>query len=78
MSNGNVRVKIPENVEQLLQLAAAIYQKHQSDATGSLLNALEDYKWDDLGPSVSPALAKHLEAEKLRMQMEKALILMRR
>lgn len=65
------RVPVPRSTGQLLELAQAIYQKHQTDGPASPLKTLTDFNWDLIGPNIGPALAKNNEAEMLRRQMEK-------
>ncbi|MXV52589.1 hypothetical protein GS399_16570 [Pedobacter sp. HMF7647] len=72
MSNKNPRVAVPANIEELLNLANLIYQKHQADGGSSPLNSLQEYSWDTIGPGIQQALAKHNEAEALKRQSEKA------
>src|SRR5438067_700358 len=72
MPKQTLRITIPTNVEDLLKLGARINEKHTADGANSPLKVMQDYKWDTIGPKLSPALAKHLEAEKYRRDMEKA------
>jgi hypothetical protein len=65
MKNFTVRIVIPTNVGELLKLATLVYKKHQADGANSYLHSLEDYKWDEVGPNLELAAAKHDEAEKL-------------
>ncbi len=57
------KVDVPRNVEELLTLASDVYAKHVSDGPSSPLNHLGDFNFDQIGPNLVPALAKHKEAE---------------
>jgi hypothetical protein len=72
MANSSYRVIIPRNPEELLDLAAKVYQKHTSLATASPLNAMVSHKWADNGPNVAPCLQLHKQAEELSRQAEEA------
>jgi len=72
MKTITVRIVIPTNVGELLHLANLVYKKHQADGKDSPLNALEDYKWDDIGPNLALAAAKHEEAEEYSRRAEQA------
>ncbi len=67
-----MRVPISRNPEEVLNLAAKIYQKHLAEGANSPLKAMEDNDWDVDGPNVAKALSLHAEAEKLKGLMEKA------
>lgn len=66
------RIEIPRNVEENLQLAAKVYEKHQKDGASSLLNNLDDMDWNVIGPNIALCLQKHLEAEELKRKMDEA------
>jgi hypothetical protein len=66
------RINIPLNIEENLDLAKKVFDKHKADGASSLLNNLQDYDWDKIGANVSICLAKHLEAEEYRRKMEGA------
>lgn len=66
------RVIISSNIEENLQLAQKVFDKHKIDATASLLKSLQDVDWDKLGPEITVCLAKHLEAEEFKRKMEDA------
>ena len=68
MSNPKVRVDIPNNPSQKLDLAGRIYAKHTADAENSLLNAMQTHKWEANGPEVANALSLHQQAEDLQRQ----------
>ncbi len=72
MAKKSLRIVIPTNVGDMLQLGERIYEKHQSDGTKSPLNSMQDYNWDTVGPNIIPAIEKHKEAETLQKQSEKA------
>ena len=61
------RVAVPNNVEELLNLARLIFEQHRSLGEKSPLSPLD---WDNLGKNVGTALEFHLEAEALKRQME--------
>ncbi len=64
------RIVYPVNVPRLIALASQVYEKHTEDGAASLLNALTDKKWEDVGPDIAAAKALHDEAVALRMQSE--------
>ena len=64
----SVRVVLPENPKEMLDLAAVIYEKHLAAGAQSSLTSLN---WADLGPKITDAIKFHNEAEELRKQMEK-------
>ncbi len=66
------RVITTKNVDQILDLAEAIWKKHKDDGKDSFLSQLEGAKWEDIGPSIAAARAKHKAALDLRRQMEEA------
>lgn len=70
MKNFTVRIVMPTNVGELLKLANRVYQKHLEDGKNSPLHALQDYKWDEIGPNLALAAAKHEEAEELSRRAE--------
>lgn len=72
MSRTSGRIEISQNVEEMLNLASKVYGKHQIDGDASPLLNLDGTNWNDVGPRINPALAKHHEAEDLKKQMEKA------
>ena len=69
MKKQTVRVVLPENPKEMLDLAAVIYEKHQAAGAQSPLAGLS---WNDLGPKITDAIKFHNEAEELRKQMEKS------
>ena len=68
MGNPKVRVDIPSNPSDKLNLAGRIYAKHTADAENSLLNAMQTHKWEANGPEVANALSLHQQAEDLQRQ----------
>lgn len=70
MANPSYRVNIPKNTEELLDLAAKVYQKHTDLAAASPLNAMVSHKWADNGPNVAPCLELHKQAEELKRKAE--------
>lgn len=66
------RIIISSNIEENLQLAQKVFDKHKLDAAASLLKSLQDIDWDKLGPEITVCLAKHLEAEEFKRKMEDA------
>lgn len=67
-----MRVPIPRNPEQVLELATKVFEKHEKEGTKSPLNGIEDYNWEITGPEITKAIQFHDEAEKLKKLMEKA------
>lgn len=63
-----VRIVIPKNPKEMLELAAKIYAKNEAVGAQSPLTSLD---WADLGPKIQEALEFHNEAEELKKQMEK-------
>jgi hypothetical protein len=72
MANSSYRVNIPKNTEELLDLAANVYQKHTDLAVASPLNAMVSHKWSDNGPNIAQCLQLHKQAEELKRQAEEA------
>lgn len=70
MAKNKVRIKIPSNAEELLELATNINKKHVADGANSPLKSLLDVKWETEAPNVAKALAKHAEAEMYKSKME--------
>jgi hypothetical protein len=63
----SVRVIIPANPKDMLELAQKVYDKHQ---TAGALSPLTSLNWTVQGPLIVDALNFHIEAEELRKQME--------
>ncbi len=72
MKTISIRIVIPSNVGELLNLASLIFAKHQSDGAASPLHALADDPWDEFGPKIQEAIAKHQEAEEFMRRAEQA------
>lgn len=72
MVSSTVRVNIPKNAEELLDLAGSVYQKHPDLATASPLNTMVSNKWADNGHNVAPCLQLHKQAEELKRHAEEA------
>lgn len=72
MASTKMRVNIPSNPQELLDLATKISTKNTADGPTSPLNSLKDYSWATETPKLVQAQAKHDEAEALRQKMETA------
>ena len=72
MANPNLRVAIPKNAEEKIDLATKVYKKHTAMAAASPLNSLLTHTWTANGPQVATALTLHLQAEDLMRQAEEA------
>ena len=70
MANSLYRVVIPNNAEELLDLATNVYNKHNELGAASPLNAMVSHKWTDNGPKVATCLTLHKLAEELKRQAE--------
>ena len=70
MANSLYRVVIPNNAEELLDLATNVYNKHNELGATSPLNAMVSHKWTDNGPKVATCLTLHKQAEELKRQAE--------
>ena len=70
MANSLYRVVIPNNAEELLDLATNVYNKHNELGAASPLNAMVSHKWTDHGPQVATCLTLHKQAEELKRQAE--------
>lgn len=68
MGNPKVRVDIPSNPSERLNLSARIYAKHLADGDKSPLNALLTHRWEDNGPLVAVAQTHNSQAEDLQRQ----------
>lgn len=64
------RIVISTNVADMLGQAKNVFEKHQADGIGSQLNVLQGYDWSVVGPTIEVALAKQVQAEELKGQME--------
>ena len=70
MANSLYRIVIPNNAEELLDLATNVYNKHNELGAASPLNAMVSHKWTDNGPKVATCLTLHKQAEELKRQAE--------
>ncbi|MEI6752523.1 MAG: hypothetical protein WCK78_05085 [Paludibacter sp.] len=68
MPNPKIRVNVPTNAAQELELAARVNAKHVADGAASPLNALQNHKWEDNVPKIEEALSLHKQAEELQRQ----------
>lgn len=66
------RVVIPRNPQELLDLALAIYTKHQADGAASPLNNLDGQDWNSSGTKITPAQTHHNDAEEFKRKSEEA------
>jgi hypothetical protein len=67
-----VKIRISRNVQEVIEQAQLLINKHNTDAQASVLNALQDTNWTDVNTKVGNCLAHHLRAEELKRQMELA------
>jgi hypothetical protein len=67
-----VRVSIPVNVQEAIELAGMVRAKHLVDGENSPLNTLQDNNWTDISEKLDACELQHLKAEELRRQMELA------
>lgn len=65
-----MRVEIPKNIGDLLNLANVIYQKHLADGAASPLALLQGNDWSVEGPNITNALTFHQKAEASRANAE--------
>lgn len=70
MANSKVRVNIPSNAEELLDLANMVYKKHLELGETSPLNGMVSHNWRDNGPKLEICLGLHRQAEELKRQAE--------
>ena len=67
-----VRVSIPANVQEAIELAGMVRAKHQADGESSPLRALQDHNWTEVSAKLDACNQLHLKAKELRRQMELA------
>lgn len=67
-----VRVSIPANVQEAIELAGIVRAKHQADGETSPLKTLQDNNWTEMSAKLDACNVQHLKAEELRRQMELA------
>lgn len=72
MASTKMRVPIPSNPQDLLNLATDISTKNTADGATSPLNSMKDYSWAVEAPKLVQAQAKHDEAEEYKKKMETA------
>ena len=72
MANTRGRIKSSNSPAEILDVSASVYTKHLADGESSHLNALVDYDWAIVGPTITAAKAKHALAERLKGEMEAA------
>lgn len=68
MANPKIRVNIPTNPAQKLDLAVRVNAKHTADGATSPLNALHSHKWQDNASKITEAQTFHQQAEELQRQ----------
>ncbi len=72
MAKNNVRVEIPTNPTELLDLAKKVSDKHTADAANSPLKSIVDFNWNVTAGFIASAQAKDTEAAALKKKMEEA------
>ena len=70
MAKINVRVDIPTNPQEKLNLAKLVNDKHVLDGAASPLKALVDFNWTDNGPKIAQAMAIQLLANQMSKDLE--------
>ena len=70
MAKTNVRVIIPKNPADELNLAKKISDKHTADGANSPLKALVDFNWTDNAPKVTQALALQVQIDQMEKDLE--------
>jgi hypothetical protein len=70
MAKTNVRIPIPTNPADLLDLAESINSVHVADGDQSPLKALKVHSWETNGPEVQTAKTFHKQAEDYKAQSE--------
>ena len=66
------RISIPRNIEENLNLAQKVFNKHLNDGSTSLLLTLDGLEWKEIGPKIETCLKKHIESEEYKRKMEEA------
>jgi len=69
-----MRVIIPINISDMLDLADKIYQKHLSDGVNSPLSKIQLLDWNIIGPTIAPTLAYHNQAITLKAEAEQCYV----
>jgi hypothetical protein len=72
MGNPTIRVNVPKNAEELLDLAAKIVKKKNELGRTSPLIAMVSHSWTENEPKVTTCLDLHKRAEELTRQAEEA------
>lgn len=72
MAKNNVRVVIPTNPTDLLNLAKKISDKHIADGVNSPLKGVKDFNWTETTPFIAPAIIKDIEGADLKKKSEEA------
>ncbi|HAM98678.1 MAG TPA: hypothetical protein DCQ26_08695 [Marinilabiliales bacterium] len=72
MATSKMRVEIPKNPKEELELAEQIYKHHTDVGAASPLNSMTDFNWAAEGPKVATCLEWHKKAEAYKKQMEEA------
>ncbi len=70
MANSTVRVIIPTNAEELLDLATRVNNKHTELGDASPLKSMVSPNWTDNGSKLATCLEIHRQAESLKRQAE--------
>ena len=74
-SNSNsrkVRVEIPRNATDFLNLCAAVYAKHLADGSTSVLNLIQDYPWSVAGSLIADTIQLNIDSARLSRESEKS------
>ncbi len=66
------RIVISRNPQSLIDLAEAIYTKHQADGAASPLNNLDAQDWAVSGAKIALAQSAHTSAEEFKRKSEEA------
>lgn len=72
MATNKMRVEIPKNPKDELELAGKIYAHHAQLGAASPLTSMTDFNWATEGPKVATCLDWHKKAEAYKKQMEEA------
>ena len=70
MANSTVRVNIPRNAEELLDLATRVFNKHTELGDASPLKSMVSPNWTENGSKLTTCLELHQQAEALERQAE--------
>jgi hypothetical protein len=72
MAKNNVRVEIPTNPTDLLDLAKKVSDKHIADAANSPLKSIVDFNWSVTQPLIVPAQVKDQEGADFKKKSEES------